>query len=219
MCDIDQKYIQECIDEYAVDNLDLEIWKTIVYPDSKYEYQVSNYGRFRNKTTGNIVKPYYKITETFDNHKVVGYYRAVIHTNDPHKTWKPTIHRLVAIYFVKNPDPVNFVEVDHKDGNRFNNHYTNLEWVTQTENLQRAFDMKLRTQRYGEDNAVSKWKDSEVRFIWSAIEDGKNYHEVYDAYMKAFPEHKSAVQTKNLFYNLLHKTNPKWTHITNRKPA
>ena len=47
-------------------------------------------------------------------------------------------HRLVAEVYLPNPD--NLPEVDHLDNNRFNNHYTNLEWVSGEENRKRAKD-------------------------------------------------------------------------------
>lgn len=45
------------------------------------------------------------------------------------------IHRLVAIAFVKGTGNV----VNHKDNNRKNNSYKNLEWCTQSENMIHAF--------------------------------------------------------------------------------
>lgn len=58
-----------------------------------------------------------------------------------------TIHRLVAIAFVDNPEgkPV----VDHIDGNKENNHYSNLEWVSYAENNQRAYDTGLKRRIHG----------------------------------------------------------------------
>lgn len=45
-----------------------------------------------------------------------------------------SIHRSVALMYVDNPDNKPFV--NHIDENKLNNHYTNLEWVTDAENKQ-----------------------------------------------------------------------------------
>ncbi len=52
-----------------------------------------------------------------------------------------SVHILVAQYFCENPDNKTFV--NHKDGNKLNNHYTNLEWVTQSENSRHAHNLGL----------------------------------------------------------------------------
>lgn len=52
------------------------------------------------------------------------------------------VHRLVAEAFIENPNKR--TEVNHKDGNKENNDYTNLEWCTRSENLRHAYRTGLR---------------------------------------------------------------------------
>lgn len=54
------------------------------------------------------------------------------------------VHRGVALAWVNNPDPTTKSHVNHIDGNPRNNHYSNLEWVTVSENNYHAVNTGLR---------------------------------------------------------------------------
>ncbi len=53
------------------------------------------------------------------------------------------VHRLVAEYFL--PPIKNKPHVNHKDGNKLNNHIGNLEWCTASENMLHSYDKGLRS--------------------------------------------------------------------------
>ncbi len=53
------------------------------------------------------------------------------------------LHRLVAEMFVKKPRNDDSLQVNHIDGNKKNYSYTNLEWVTPSENIQHAYKTGL----------------------------------------------------------------------------
>lgn len=89
-----------------------------------------------------------------------------------HLTFKKKIHylrahRLVAEYFIPNPE--NKKWVNHKDGNKANNHHSNLEWVTPKENSQHAVKLGLMQNQKGEANNSSKLTEIQVRAIRDLI--------------------------------------------------
>lgn len=70
-----------------------------------------------------------------------GYYQIALRDKDGVRRWY-NIHRLVAFTFLKNKNH-KASQVNHKDGNKLNNSVYNLEWVTQAENTNHAYESGL----------------------------------------------------------------------------
>lgn len=75
-----------------------------------------------------------------------GYLRVYIQADDG--AWHTQlVHRLVATAFVANPDPAVKDQVNHKDGNKYNNHGDNLEWTSCLENVHHSRENSLRDDK------------------------------------------------------------------------
>lgn len=70
------------------------------------------------------------------------------------------VHRLVAECYCENPN--GYKEVNHIDGNKTNNHYTNLEWCSRSQNAQHAYDNGLISYNKGEDCYQAILKENEI---------------------------------------------------------
>ena len=70
-------------------------------------------------------------------------YKKIHLRTDTGDNYHTTIHRLVAIGFIKNPNQ--YKQVNHKDGNKLNNNVSNLEWVTARDNVIHSYDNLLNT--------------------------------------------------------------------------
>lgn len=119
-----------------------EIW----LPIKGYEglYEISNNGKVKSLARIVIGKNNRKQTlpELYLAPFVTkrGYWAVNLYKSARFKT--KTIHKLIADYFIPNPE--NKPEVNHKDGNKLNCNIDNLEWVTPSENISHAYKNKLR---------------------------------------------------------------------------
>ncbi len=121
----------------------MEIWKDI----KGYEglYQVSNYGRV--KSLARVVKSRWGTDKPLTERPVreivdsLGYSRLSLSKGGVVKAHK--IHRLVAEAFLQGEGHIN-----HIDGNKQNNHVSNLEFCTQQENNIHAHETGLKPSKY-----------------------------------------------------------------------
>ena len=74
-----------------------------------------------------------------------------------------SVHRLVAEAYLDKPDGCDIVE--HLDGNKLNNHVSNLKWSTQSENIKRAHKHGVMMDNRGEKHPNSKLSDMDVDTI------------------------------------------------------
>lgn len=100
-----------------------EIWKPI--PEFE-NYLVSNKGRVKNNKTGNILKPFLKVSKERANYKR---YRMVV--RKAKRSYNFCIHRLVGELFVPNEN--NYSHLKFIDQNPLNVEATNLEWMSSKE--------------------------------------------------------------------------------------
>lgn len=110
-----------------------EVWKPIKGYEGRYE--VSNIGRVKTLpfVRGNHIGSYKTkeiIRKQSANQK--GYMRIGLNGLDG-KRKMYSVHRLVAMAFIPNPE--NLIEVNHRDFNKSNNCVENLEWCDRDYNL------------------------------------------------------------------------------------
>lgn len=108
-----------------------EIWKTISYASN---YEVSNFGNIKNKKTQKLrnlnIDRHKK-----DNKRV----RPGLSHNGKIKAYY--LHRIVAEHFIQNSNEL--PEVNHIDGDYYNNKADNLEWISKLDNMRHASENKL----------------------------------------------------------------------------
>ena len=137
-----------------------EIWKVI---PQNTNYQISNFGNvkscIRNKKSGT-----WELVYPTDN----GYGYLILCTNVNGKRKNHYVHRLVAQMFVDNPNKK--PRVNHKDGNKKNNVYSNLEWSTAKENSMHAVETGLINPLYNRSNH-KPIIDLETGIFYGSIQD------------------------------------------------
>lgn len=131
----------------------MEVWKDIQdFPG----YQVSNKGNIRSfiDYKRNVVDTPHDISKLVN--RKTGYTFAHLYSRDSYKN--KYVHRLVAEAFCDRCCNKN--EVNHVDGDKFNNSCENLEWCNRSENIKHAYQTGLKTS-----NSTAKARSIPIRVV------------------------------------------------------
>jgi hypothetical protein len=139
----------------------LESFRYIRRKDWIGTYEAFTNGVVRNKANGIFLKA----SVGKDGYAMIGTPTEVRGTSK-----KTPVHRIVATVFIPNPENKPFV--NHKDGNKTNNHVSNLEWCTGSENCMHAIYTDLNKCRR-EVNQYSM--DNKFMKKWSSISQAADY--------------------------------------------
>ena len=136
-----------------------EQWRQV--PGFEGFYEVSDWGRVRSVARQEWVPPNEQslqghlrfrpgrlLKQYLDRY---GYLKVVLRKEDKPHYW--TAHRLVTLAFI-GPCPAG-LQVDHRDGNRTNNHVKNLRYCTCKENMV--------TRQHGHNAKLSQTQVNEIR--------------------------------------------------------
>lgn len=136
---------------YSFEDLPGERWKPIL---GYSKYQISDHGRV--KTYFESLKIYKLLKLYSDPINYSGRVYVTLFPDDGSKKKTLQVSRLVSHAFVDGYSQKRNT-VNHKDGNVQNNHYTNLEWLSQSENNKHSYDY------------LNRSKNSGKRFIFNKI--------------------------------------------------
>jgi hypothetical protein len=134
--------------------------KRILINNEPTKYLVDSNGNVYSEYSEMYLKP-------FENPS--GYLLVDLHHKG--KSYYRQVHRLVAHAFIPNPEGL--PTVNHKNGDKHDNHYWNLEWMTIKDNVRHAWSTGLVKPRYGIDNPANVYSEDQIHAVCSLLESRK----------------------------------------------
>lgn len=114
-----------------------------------------------------------------------------------------TVHRAVYETFKGNIPPK--MDINHIDGNKQNNHISNLECVTRRENTQHAYDNGLAYGRPGSLNSMAKLTAEDFIVLCESLMEGATNDEIAQMF-GIHPNYVSLIRHKKRWVSLF----PSW---------
>lgn len=135
-----------------------------LYPNIKDCYVINDLGEIRNINTNNLISK--KIERD-------GYVRVSLMKKGGGTTYIQ-LHRLLMMAFrpVENMDKL---QINHIDGNKQNNDFSNLEWVTPQQNIQHAIKNNLTNFDYlkGEKTNLANYTEEDAKRVIELLKTNK----------------------------------------------
>ena len=139
-------------------------------PGVKPYYAVSDIGTVESKSSGDWKE--LKPIKDKDGYEYISLTNLYSRSKNYH------IHKLVAMSFIENSNTEKN-QINHIDGNKSNNDYSNLEWVSMQENIEHAVVTGLRNRTLN---------DSQIIFIANKLVNGLCDSEIFELFNKEYPE-------------------------------
>lgn len=166
------------------------------------KYYVSPTGHIINSATGK------KLSKREDKY---GYLRTTLYINTKRTDF--FVHRLVAELYCNDFD-IN-LQVNHKDGNKKNNDYNNLEWVTCQQNIRHSWDNGLKHKNYSQKELNEINRNSANKRYSSMTDIEKEQNGLCKNKNPAFNKNYNLNKTHEQLENI--KKKKQLTHELNKK--
>lgn len=137
------------------------------------KYTISPYGKITNSNTDRTLKP--REMKNSHGEHLQGYMIVDVYDDSGVKHTR-LLHRLVAEAYIDNPD--NLETINHKNGDKHRNYYSNLEWASYRDNNLHSIETGLAKRANCENHQNATLTNDIVHNICKLLEQGYLYQDI-----------------------------------------